>query len=106
MILEADGYTVLVASNATDAFRLASEHPAPIDLLLTDLVMPDINGRDLAARLVAAGIHAKHLFMSGYPADVDTGNDTSAYIQKPFTMNTLTTKIRDTLDSSPMPAPE
>ena len=103
-ILEADGYFVLAASSATDALRLAHEHPG-LDLLLTDVIMGDMNGRDLAAALTAAGIHTRHLFMSGYPADVITERGVLDpdlhFIQKPFSVTALTTKIRDTLVTEP-----
>jgi signal transduction histidine kinase/ActR/RegA family two-component response regulator len=107
-ILETQGYTVLAATSAEDAVRLAREYSDRIDLLLTDVVMPDINGRDLATALTAAGLHARHLFMSGYPADVITHtsvlDDSTHFIPKPFTINALTTKVRDTLDTEPEPA--
>ena len=67
--------------------------------------MGDTNGRDLAAALTAAGIHTRHLFMSGYPADViaERGvlDPDLHFIQKPFSVTALTTKIRDTLVTEP-----
>ena len=64
------GYTVLAASTPGEAIRLAGEHAGEIHLLMTDVVMPEMNGRDLAERLHAIYPDLKRLFMSGYTADV------------------------------------
>jgi PAS domain S-box-containing protein len=106
-ILQQYGYRVLVASNAGEALLLCEDHPAPIDLLLTDVVMPKMSGPELARRLCATRLTMRVLCMSGYTDDsalryglVDSG---VAYVQKPITPASLTAKVRDVLDR-PMPA--
>ena len=97
------GYTVLTADTPGEAIRLAIEHPGRIDLLMTDVVMPEMNGRDLAKNLLAINPNLNRLFMSGYTADVIAHHgvldEGVHFIQKPFTMNDLSTKIREVLDS-------
>jgi CheY-like chemotaxis protein len=95
------GYTVLCATNATDALKQADAHGKPIHLLVTDVVMPGMNGRELADALRASCPDISILFMSGYPDDVigrygvlDRG---TAFLQKPFHTNTLAEKIRELL---------
>ena len=70
MLLEKQGYTVLAASRPGEAIRLAREHTGEIHLLMTDVIMPEMNGRDLARNLVSVYPHLARLFMSGYTADV------------------------------------
>jgi two-component system, cell cycle sensor histidine kinase and response regulator CckA len=100
--LEAHGYTVLAASRPDEALRLASEHAGTFDLLLTDVVMPGLNGWDLADRLVSAHPHIKVLFMTGFAAASRPGHTTpvegAQFISKPFSLATLTSKVRDVLD--------
>ena len=97
------GYTVLAADNPETAGRLAREHAGNIHLLMTDVVMPAMNGWDLAQQLLALHPKLKCLFTSGYPADVITRNgvldDSVFFIQKPFATHTLAAKIREALDS-------
>jgi PAS domain S-box-containing protein len=97
------GYTVLAASTPDAALRLAGEHPGKVDLLITDVVMPSMNGRDLATRLRSLQPHLKLLFMSGYTANViarhgvlDAGLH---FIQKPFSKQDLSAKVREVLGS-------
>ena len=101
-ILEPLGYKCLIASDGNEALKLAHEHNN-IDLLLTDVVMPGINGRILSEKLLAEKPDLKVLFMSGYTENVITHNgilDTSVnYIPKPVTPVALTQKIRSVLDS-------
>lgn len=96
------GYTVLAAATPGEAIRLAEEHPGKIHLLMTDVVMPEMNGRDLAKRLLALDPAIKRLFMSGYTADVIAHQGVLEeginFIQKPFSMQDLAGKIRATLD--------
>jgi PAS domain S-box-containing protein len=103
MMLEHFGYTVLTASTPGEAIRLAEFYPGRIDLLLTDVIMPEMNGRDLAKKLRARDPRLKHLFMSGYSANViaDWGVlDASVhFLQKPFSMNELGSKVRQALGS-------
>jgi len=101
-MLEMLGYSVLAARTPGEAIRLAREHSGRIDLLITDVVMPEMNGRNLARNLVSIYPEIRRLFMSGYTADViahhgvlDPGVH---FIQKPFSMNDLGAKIREALE--------
>jgi len=101
-MLERLGYTVLAAGTPGEAVRLAQEHPGYIDLLLTDVVMPEMNGRDLAKNLLSIYPHIRRLFMSGYTANIiahhgvlDAGVH---FIHKPFTRHDLAAKIREALE--------
>ncbi|MBI9075237.1 MAG: PAS domain S-box protein [Desulfatibacillum sp.] len=104
MMLERLGYTVLAASTTREAIRLAEEDASPIHLLMTDVVMPEMNGRDLAKQLVEFNPNLKCLFMSGYTADVIARrgilDEGVHFIQKPFTKHNLAIKIRDVLDAT------
>ena len=97
------GYTVLAAGTPGEAVRLAQEHAGNIDLLMTDVVMPEMNGRDLAKNLLALYPELKRLFMSGYTADIIAHHGVVeqgvCFIQKPFTMLELSAKVRETLDA-------
>jgi DNA-binding NtrC family response regulator len=102
MMLEYQGYNILSTGLPGEAIRLAENHKGKIHLLLTDVVMPGMNGRDLAANLMTKDPDLKYMFMSGYTADViaqhgvlDEGVN---FIQKPFTMKDLADKIRAALD--------
>ncbi len=102
-MLEGLGYHVLEASAPGKAIELAQKHTGEIDLLLTDVVMPEMNGRDLAKRLLSLCPGLKQLFMSAYTSDVvaDHGvlDDGIHFIQKPFTKQSLDEKVREALDS-------
>ena len=102
VMLQRQGYTVLPAVSPGEAIRLAREHAGAIHLLMTDVVMPEMNGRDLARNLLSLYPDLKRLFMSGYTADViaDHGvlDEGVQFIQKPFTMQDLAAKIRKVLD--------
>jgi len=102
-ILERQGHTVLAASTPGEAIRLTEAHPNEIHLLLTDVVMPEMNGRDLARNLLSFYPNLKRLFMSGYTANViaDHGvlDEDVNFLQKPFTMQDLATGVREALDS-------
>jgi CheY-like chemotaxis protein len=102
MMLTRLDYTVVAAGTPSEAIRLALEYRGKIDLLMTDVVMPEMNGRDLAANLLSHYPELKRLFMSGYTANViahhgvlDPGIN---FIQKPFTMKELAGKVRKALD--------
>jgi len=103
LLLEDAGYTVLESPGVEDAIAIAKDLHVKIDLLLTDVVMPRIDGRELASQLVTLRPNLKILYMSGYTDDVlvNRGSLTQAAIlvQKPFTKNTLLQKIRETLDA-------
>ncbi|MCF8083901.1 MAG: PAS domain S-box protein [Deltaproteobacteria bacterium] len=101
-VLERQGYTVLAARKPGEALALAEQHPGEIHMLLTDVVMPEMNGRELAERLQVLRPETKCLFMSGYTADVvarhgvlDRGVE---FIEKPFSFTGLATKVREVLD--------
>jgi len=102
MMLEKLGYNVLIADTPGEAIRLAEEHADKINLLLTDVVMPEMNGKDLAERLLAKSPGMKCLFMSGYTADViayqGVLKENVQFIQKPFSMLDLAAKVREALD--------
>jgi two-component system cell cycle sensor histidine kinase/response regulator CckA len=100
--LEAGGYTVLAAADGADAVRLVERYGGPIHLVLTDVVMPGMSGRELADRLVQRRPGLRVLYMSGYPGDaivhrgaLDPG---TAFLQKPFMPDDLTRKVREVLD--------
>jgi CheY-like chemotaxis protein len=107
-LLEAQGYTVLSASTPCEALCLAEAHVGEISLVITDVVMPEMNGRDLAKMLGAMIPRLKRLFMSGYTADVIATrgvlDDGVHFIQKPFEQEALALKVREALDS-PSEAP-
>jgi PAS domain S-box-containing protein len=102
MMLNRLGYNVLVAATPGDAIRMAEEAGDTLKMFITDVVMPEMNGRELADRLIAVRPSLRHLFMSGYTADViahrgvlDEGVN---FIQKPFSFKDLAVKIRTVLD--------
>jgi two-component system cell cycle sensor histidine kinase/response regulator CckA len=98
------GYIVLEADGGDDALRYLKEHPAPIDLLLTDVVMPGMNGRDLARAMLNERPKLRVLYMSGYADHAIVRHGVIErglhYIQKPFSPDSLLRKVRETLDAS------
>jgi PAS domain S-box-containing protein len=103
MILTKQGYNVLAANTPGEALKISREYSGEINLLMTDVVMPEMNGRDLAKKLLSLYPGIKRLFMSGYTSDVIAHHgvldEGVHFIQKPFNMNILATKVRETLDS-------
>ena len=101
-ILAGLAYTVLDATTPGLALAVAKEHAGAIDLLITDVVMPEMNGRDLADQLQSAYPGLKTLFMSGYTADVIAHRGVlekgAKFIQKPFSTKDLAVKVRSVLD--------
>ena len=101
-ILDELGYTVLVASTPTEALRLSGEHRQSIDLLITDVVMPGMSGRDLAEQMHRLCPNLRYLFMSGYTADAITDrgvlDEGVHFIQKPFSIRDLAAKVRMVLN--------
>ena len=98
-VLMQQGYTVLEAADPDDALRLAADFAQPIDLLLTDVVMPHMSGVELARRMAVARPGMRVLFMSGYtedPALQDGG--VTPFIRKPFTPRDLAGRLRHALD--------
>jgi signal transduction histidine kinase/ActR/RegA family two-component response regulator len=102
MMLEKKGYSVLPAATPAEAIDLAKTHADRIHLLMTDVVMPEMNGRDLAGRLTSLYPDIKLLFMSGYTSNVIAHHgvldDGVSFIQKPFSMAEMTEKVREVLD--------
>jgi CheY-like chemotaxis protein len=100
--LERSGYTVLIAANGPEALELAREHVGPIDVLITDMVMPRMHGNELAQKLTAERPGMPVIYMSGYPGDVfraTASPDTEAsFLQKPFAPIVLIAKVREVLD--------
>ena len=101
-MLERLGYTVLTASTPGEAIRLASAYAGVIHLLMTDVVMPEMNGRDLARNLLTSFPALKRLFMSGYTADVIAHqgvlDEGVHFIQKPFSKKDLAAKVSEALE--------
>jgi two-component system cell cycle sensor histidine kinase/response regulator CckA len=101
-VLKANGYTVLVAASGRDAERAAGEHEGPIHLLMTDVVLPGMNGREVAQRLTAARAGIRVLYLSGYTDEVIVHHGVLepgvAFLQKPFTPAVLGRKVREVLD--------
>ena len=103
-MLESLGYQVLATDSPKEALRLAEEHTSEIDLLITDVVMPGMNGKELALRLLSLRPELKLLYMSGYTADVIAHHgvldEGVHFLQKPFTSKQLSTKIKKVLDEN------
>jgi two-component system, cell cycle sensor histidine kinase and response regulator CckA len=107
-VLAGEGYRMLEAEDGQDAIRVAAEHPGPIHLLLTDVVMPGMNGCELAAGLVPLLPGLKVMFMSAYDRDslVTSGlNPIGPVITKPFTTEYLCRRVRMLLDRQPEATP-
>ena len=101
LMLEQLGYHVLPASTSGEAICLAQDHAGKINLLITDVVMPEMNGRDLVKNILALYPNLNSLYMSGYTADVIAHHGVLDggvhFIQKPLTLNGLSTKVREVL---------
>jgi two-component system cell cycle sensor histidine kinase/response regulator CckA len=104
LFLKENGYQVLTAADGSEAQRIAADFTGPIHLLLTDVVMPGINGRVLAERLAPSHPAMKVLYMSGYTDSFISGHgvlDAGAHLlRKPFTEEELVRKLREVLDGS------
>ncbi len=100
-ILRRSGYHVLLAEHAEDALRIAREHASPIDLLISDVVMPMMSGSELARRVAELRPTIRVLYMSGYTDDITTRHGISesngVFLPKPLTPVTLRTKVREAL---------
>jgi CheY-like chemotaxis protein len=103
-ILEECGYTVLEANNGVEAMSMCENHDCQVDLLMTDVVMPQMGGRELAERFAEIYPQIRILFTSGYTDDAVVRNGVieagTNFIQKPFTLDALARKIREVLDKS------
>ena len=101
-ILQAAGYRVLEASNGAEALDLVAKYPDPIDLLIADVVMPGMSGKQVADRLREPRPETKVLYMSGYPNSAVMPNgrleQDAAFLQKPFTRASLTQQVRQAID--------
>lgn len=103
LLLKKQGYSLLTAGTPGEAVRLAHAHRGEIDLLITDVIMPEMNGKDLSDTLLNLNPQLKCLFMSGYTADIIAQHgvldEGVSFIQKPFSLPDLTIKVRDVLNS-------
>ncbi|MFB3923630.1 MAG: PAS domain S-box protein [Terriglobia bacterium] len=102
-VLEASGYVVLAAKHGQEALAVMKEHPKPVQLVVTDVVLPEMSGPELVAQLAPLKPDLKILYMSGYTEDavqirglISPG---VAYLQKPFTPEKLTHRVREVLDT-------
>jgi two-component system cell cycle sensor histidine kinase/response regulator CckA len=98
--LESRGYRVLEAANGQAALTVAANHPEPIHLVITDVVMPGLNGHELVQQLMPARPGLKVLYLSGYAQDAFTTLTAEAqktFLQKPFTLQSLARKVREIL---------
>ncbi len=104
-VLERSGYTVLSASTPSEAIDLAQQYQSKIHLLLTDVIMPEMNGHALWKNLLTVYPRLKCLFMSGYTADVIAHHGVlepgTNFIQKPFSVDELTARVRQALEDGP-----
>ena len=104
LMLEANGYEVLAVEDAAEATSVCSRDPSRVDLLLTDVVMPGVNGGALAERLGEISPSMRVLFMSGYPDEAVHRHgqitDNAAFLEKPFTERSLAHKVREVLDAA------
>ena len=103
-MLERCGYTVLLAEDGADALRVAQEHDGPIHALVTDVVMPDMNGRQLAEALIPQRPEMRVLYVSGYTSDIiahhgvlDEGVE---FLEKPYSFRGLLGRVRQVLDGA------
>jgi len=104
MMLSDLGYNVITADTPGEALNIVKNNSSEIDLAITDVIMPEMNGRELAEQILSLRPGIKHIFMSGYTSDViahqgilDEGIN---FIQKPFMLRELAAKIRAVLDHS------
>lgn len=108
-VLEEQGYQLLSAKDAMGAITISEAYPGTIDLLLTDVIMPGMNGRELAESLRASRPHLKIMYMSGYTKDIISQNLNVSHgtrlLQKPFTPEALIKMVRDVLDDDTLTHP-
>jgi CheY-like chemotaxis protein len=102
-ILGRNGFSVIGAGSGPEALEAAQSHPGPIHLLLTDLILPQMPGRDVADRISELRPEIAVLFMSGYNQAILDGNGSAGsedrLVEKPFTEPTLISRVRDALDA-------
>lgn len=101
-LLEDAGYSVLASQSAADALQLAARHSGPVHLLITDVIMPDMNGRKLSDALAAIRPTVRTLFVSGYTANVIAHHgvleEHVEFLEKPYSRRQLLQRVRDVLD--------
>jgi DNA-binding response OmpR family regulator len=101
-LLAENGYTVLSAADGTDALQALEQYGRPVDLLITDVVMPGMNGRELALEIARRGLAGRTLYMSGYTDEAISKHGVLepglAFIYKPFTAEGLAAKLREVLE--------
>jgi two-component system, cell cycle sensor histidine kinase and response regulator CckA len=98
LALQASGYTVLDARNGQEGYVVAQQYAGPIHLLITDVVMPRVSGRQLVELLTPVRSQMRTLFISGYSDEVLSFEADTGFLQKPFTPMSLARKVRDVLD--------
>lgn len=100
--LEQRGYSLLIAMDVNHAIEIAARHQGSVDLLLSDVVMPLMNGPDLAQRIICTRTNIKVLYVSGYVSQALNGSTSSraAFLAKPFSPQALAKKVRECLDSA------
>jgi CheY-like chemotaxis protein len=103
LIFESLGYRVLEASDGQEALALAQQHTGPLQLLVTDIIMPRVGGRELAERLRALRPALRILYLSGYSDETldhqGLPGEGLAFLQKPFTPMTLARRVREVLEA-------
>ena len=102
LVLQDHGYRVIEARHGVEALDLCERHAGSIELLVTDVIMPNLNGRETAARLQSVRPRMRVLYLSGYSDDVVRNGRSDVdcqFLQKPFTPNELARKVRVVLDS-------
>lgn len=103
-VLKHHGYTVITSESPLEALDIAEGHPGEIHLLITDVVMPEMNGKEFATEFLKIKPGAKCLFMSGYATDLITNRgaltEGSHFIQKPFSITDLAAKVREVMESA------
>jgi CheY-like chemotaxis protein len=109
-VLEAHGYRVLSAADGVEALTIVGTFKTPIHLLITDIIMPRMGGRELVARLAEVRTNLPALFLSGYPDAFHPGtampHGAQVSLRKPFTSTTLTRKVRELLNQASAGSPE
>jgi two-component system, cell cycle sensor histidine kinase and response regulator CckA len=103
LMLESRGYNVLSTATPSEAIKITKRHKGNINLLLTDVIMPEMNGNELSKKLQSIQPNLKTLFMSGYTTEIVShqkrANNDVAFIQKPFSLNTLIKAVHESLNN-------